>query len=200
MSVFDFYGASEILHPLILLLTGITVYGIFVFKFYTFIARKDIFNLNLTQYNRAEHPLLERIVHIILYVVEYILLFPVFTFFWFIILLVLLSLLAKDPVVQSILLFSIAIVGAVRIAAYYKEELARDLAKTIPFAILTIYLADSAYFSFSKSWEFMKQLPAKLNIILIYLIFIILLEFLLRIIYLIAGPQREEEKSVVSSD
>lgn len=192
MVPFDIYTASEILKPLVFLLLGMVIYAIFIFHFYKFISRKDIFALNLSQYNQAKHPLLEKILGVILYLVEYILLFPLFTFFWFLILTILLSFMVKEPVVQSLLLISIALVGVVRITAYYKEELAKEVAKVLPFTLLGIYLADTAYFSFKESWAILKQFPSQLNIIIYYLIFIILLEFVLRISYLIFNPSKAE--------
>ncbi|MCK5177829.1 MAG: hypothetical protein KAQ92_08955, partial [Candidatus Aenigmarchaeota archaeon] len=55
---FDIHEAIEVLKPLAFFVLGMTVYAIFIFKFYRFLARKDIIPLNLNQYNRAEHPLL----------------------------------------------------------------------------------------------------------------------------------------------
>ena len=36
----------------------IAIYAIFVWKFYRFLAKRDILGLNLRQYNRSNHPLL----------------------------------------------------------------------------------------------------------------------------------------------
>ena len=41
----DLMEAYAILGPLALIIGGITVYGVFVFNFYRFLARKDIFTL-----------------------------------------------------------------------------------------------------------------------------------------------------------
>ena len=41
----------------------IFIYSLFVWKFHKFVARKDIFGLDLNQYNKAESPLAGRFMH-----------------------------------------------------------------------------------------------------------------------------------------
>lgn len=193
MLTIDFVQASEILKPLVYLLIGIVIYSIFVFHFYRFIARKDIFRLNLNQYNRLRHPFFAKLLRVVFYIIEYILLFPLFAMFWFAIIAVFLSFMMQETVASHILLISIALVGAVRITAYYNEELSKDLAKMLPFALLGIYIIDVSILTFSKFPEFLKQIPPNLDLLLNYLIFIILLEFVLRISYLILGNPKKAE-------
>ncbi|MBW2991575.1 hypothetical protein KY348_07810 [Candidatus Woesearchaeota archaeon] len=185
--------ALETIKPLIFFLLGMVVYSIFIFHFYRFIARKDIFKLNLAQYNRLKHPFFAKVYHVILYIIEYIILFPLFATFWFAILTVLLTFLAKEPVVKHILMMSVAIVGAIRFTAYYKEALSKDLAKMLPFALLGVYVIESAYFSFTNSWELIKTIPSEINLILYYLLFLIALEFVLRIFYTIFAKSSSKE-------
>lgn len=195
-SSFSITEAIEILKPLVYFVIGMVIYSIFVFKFYRFLARKDIFKLNLAQYNTTSFGFLRKIFSILFYVIEYILLFPVFVFFWFGIISLLFAFLMKEPIIQNILLVSMALVAAVRVTAYYTEELSKDLAKMMPFALLGIFLVDAAYFSYSESLVIVKQIPSTWNILLYYLIFIILLEFILRITHGVLRPflpkKREE--------
>jgi hypothetical protein len=170
------------------------VYSIFIFKFYRFIARRNIFELNLAQYNIETFAWLKKILGAILYLIEYVFLFPVFTFFWFITLTVLLSFMAKAQTINNILLISIALVSAVRVAAYYNEDLSKDLAKMLPFALLGIFLVDITFFSVSTSLGIITQIPSMWKIIIYYLIFAIILEFVLRIGYGILGLGKPEEK------
>ncbi len=139
---FSISEAYTILKPLILFIIGMVIYSIFVFKFYRFIARKEIFKLNLQQYNIESFAWLKKFLNVILYVVEYILLFPFITFFWFIVFSVLLSFLTREQTVQNILLVSITLVSSIRVSAYYNEDLSKDLAKMLPFALLGIFLID----------------------------------------------------------
>jgi hypothetical protein len=189
---FSISEAYIILKPLILFIIGMVIYSIFIFKFYRFIARRNIFKLDLHKYNKAKHPLLKKTVGYILYLIEYVFLFPVFTFFWFIVFSVLLSFMAKSAA-DNILLVSIALVSTVRIAAYYDEDLSKDLAKMLPFALLGIFLIDITYFSFSASLEVIKQIPSFWKIMVYYLIFAIVLEFILKIGYSVLSKKEEKK-------
>jgi len=55
--------------PLLIFVIGMAIYGIFVFKFYRFVARRDVFHLNLGQYNKAEHPAIKRFLAGVFYVI-----------------------------------------------------------------------------------------------------------------------------------
>lgn len=181
--VFEFTVAEgiEVLTPLFFFIIGMSLYSVFIFKFYRFLARKDIFKLDMDKYNKAKHPTLKKFVGTILYFIEYVVLFPVFTFFWFAVLTVLLTFLAKEQGVQNILIVSISVVTAVRITAYYNEDLSRDLAKMLPFALLGVFLVNITYFSFMESVALLQQIPPMLNIVAYYLVFVIIIEFVLRI-------------------
>jgi len=180
---FDINQIYPILKPLLLFVLGMVVYSVFIFKFYRFVARKNIFKLNLSQYNTSQHPFLKKFVGAVFYVVEYVLLFPIFTFFWFAVLTALLTFLAKESGIENILLVSVAVVGAVRVTAYYNEDLSKDLAKMLPFALLGVFLVDISFFSFNTSIETLKTIPQHISLIVYYLVFVIVLEFVLRILH-----------------
>ena len=164
--------AQSVLWPVLMFILGVVAYSIFIFKFYRFIARKDIFKLNLKKYNQGNFGIIKKIFGLILYVVEYILLFPLFTVFWFITLTIFMTFLGKEQTIQNILLVSIVLVSAVRITAYYNEDLSRDLAKMLPFALLGVFMIDITYFSFNSSLSALLRLPALWKIIIYYLMFV----------------------------
>ena len=64
----------------------IAVYAVFIWKFYKFLAKKNIIFLNLNQYNKTERPLLNKLLHSILFLAEYLIVLPVIVLIWFIIL------------------------------------------------------------------------------------------------------------------
>ena len=171
----------EVIRPLLLFVLGMVVYSVFIFKFYRFVAKRDIFELNLKQYSKSSDSIIQKIWGSILYVIEYILLFPIFTFFWYGMIAIFLVFLSREQSVQNVLLVSIALVGAIRITAYYNEDLSKDLAKMLPFALLGIFLVDISFFSFSTSISLVMEIPSFWSIILHYLVFVIALEFVLRI-------------------
>jgi len=105
-----------------------------------------------------------------------------------------LGFLGKNQTTESILLVSIALVSAVRVAAYYNELLSRDLAKMLPFALLGIYLVDQSYFEFEVSLELMKSIPEYWILLVYYFAFIIVLEFVLRILRNIVLSLRKKQE------
>ena len=74
------------LKPLIIFVLAIVVYAIFVFKFNGFISRKNLFELNLMQYSDKNVGFVRIIFSSFLYVLQYVLLFPLLVFFCFLIL------------------------------------------------------------------------------------------------------------------
>lgn len=171
------------LKPLFFFVIGVVIYSIFIFKFYRFVARKDIFELDLHKYNDSKHPVIKKVFHGFFYVVKYILLFPIFSFFWFSVLTILLSFLSKNGSVENILLVSIAVVSSVRITAYYDEDLSRDLAKMLPFALLGVFLVDISFFSASSSFQLIQSIPSKFMLLSYYFLFAIVVEFVARLLY-----------------
>lgn len=183
--------AVEVLKPLIPFIIGMVIYAVFIFKFYKFISKRDIFDMNLKKYLNSEHWFLKSFFRVMVYIIEYLLLFPLFTFFWFVVMTILLSTLAREQSLQNILLLSITIVAAVRATAYYNEDLAQDLAKTLPFALLGVFLVNLAFLDSLDILGTLKELPTLWETMLYYLLFAVLLEFVLRIIHFIISLFRD---------
>ena len=123
-----------------------------------------------------------RLLPLVLYGAKYIILFPVFAYFWFAALTLILTLLSKDRSFSDILLIAFATVSAIRLAAYYNEELSRDMAKILPFAVLAIFLIDASFFKIAESLEALKEANDHRESIFYYLLFLIAVEFALRLI------------------
>ena len=120
--------------------------------------------------------------HLILYVVKYIILFPIFAFSWFAVMTLILAFLAKGQTFSETLLIALATVSAIRATSYYNEDLSRDLAKILPFAVLGIFLINASFFTVSESLEVLKDARFYSENILYYLTFLIVLEFALRLL------------------
>ena len=162
---------------------GIVIYAVFIFKFYRFVAKKDIFKLDWQKHNRGEASLFTKLMGGVLYVLEYIVLFPVFTFFWFVVFAALLTFMVKQQAIQNILLISMAIIAAIRMTAYYNEDLSKDLAKMLPFALLGVFIVDLNFFSFSGSIVMLKKLFGLWDLMIYYLVFVVVLEIILRLFH-----------------
>ena len=175
--------AWPIIKPLIYFIIAMVAYCVFVFKFYTFMARKNIFELNLYQYNKVAHAGLKKFLEVIFYLVEYIILFPIFTLVWVLVISALLYFMSENTALATVMLGSVAVVATVRITAYFSEQLSRDVAKLLPFGLLAFVLTKISAFSLPHYSAFLEQLPEIWKIGLYYLIFIIILEFIFRILY-----------------
>jgi hypothetical protein len=193
---FTLNEAIGVAKPMLLFILGLAIYSLFIFKFYKFVAKRDVFNINFKEYNQQNYSRLKKSFHGIGYLIKYILIFPLLTFFWLIILTTILAFLSKQSTVNTILLVSVSLVGVVRVMSYYNEDLSKDLSKMLPFALLGVFLVDVSYFSISTSLEAIKNIPALWKIIIYYLLVIILLEFILRVLYIINRMifQKDSEK------
>lgn len=176
----DLMEALETLGPLALIIGGITVYGVFVFNFYRFLARKDIFTLNLQKHNQARRPALRKTITVIFYIFKCLILYPVFVFFWFGVMAVLLYLLSRNHSTETVMLVAMGVVGAIRICSYYKEALATDISKILPFALLGIMLIDNSIVRVVESTAGVQEAALQWERVVYYLAFVVSMEFLLR--------------------
>jgi len=173
--------AYSLLEPVALYIIGMSIYTLFVFKFYRFLAAKNIFEFDGSRLEESKHPAVRLALRVIFYVAQYLFVFPLVAFFWFATFTVLLSFLAPDRPFSDILLVSLAVVGTIRVSAYGTEDLSRDLAKILPFAVLGIFIVNVSFFKTTESFEVLRQANENLESILYYLVFLIGLEFVLRI-------------------
>ncbi len=162
--------------------TVIVLYSIFVFYFYRFLAKKNIIELNLSQYNQYSNAITVKIFAGIFYIIEYIVILPILTFFWFSILSILTLFLAKGINVSTVLLISAALVTAVRVTSFVSEDLAKDLAKMLPFTLLAIAITTAGFFDISMFFSRIAEIPALFSNIPYYLLFIISIELIMRVI------------------
>ena len=192
--------AYSFLKPLTIFVVAISLYSVFIFKFYRSIARREIFTLNLEKSGKWAK--LKMGVSVLLYFTKHLVVYPLLIIFYFLVLVVFFAFLAKTQTIDTILLVSMSLVAAIRITAYYHEDLSRDLAKMVPFALLGIFLMDISYFSVSASMGMLAQIPSYWKTIFYYLLFIVGLELVLRIVYMIAhrgeNGMSEDEKEFIN--
>ncbi len=191
-------GRAQNFIGLFLLVLLIFIYAVFIWKFYRFVSKKDILSLDLRQYNRSEHPVLSKIWNSLLYILEYIIILPFLIFFWFGVFTLFLIFLTEDIPTPTILILSATVIGAIRMASYYKEEISKEIAKLLPFTLLAVSMTKAGFFDFQRVISHLTELPAFFSNILTYLIFIILLEILLRafdLLFTILGINNETPKS-----
>lgn len=166
---------------LFLIVIGVLIYAIFIWNFYRLIASKNILGLDLNKYNKSNKPFFTKLVTGFLYFVEYIIILPIVIFVAFSVFAVFLILLTESIEVSSILIIAAIIVTVIRMASYYREGLSKDLAKLIPFTLLTFAIINLGSLNLGAIISRFQQLPNFFDQVFIYLLFIIGFEVVLRI-------------------
>ncbi|RME31301.1 hypothetical protein D6789_03105 [Candidatus Woesearchaeota archaeon] len=184
--------AVDVLPTLALFVGGIVLYSVFIFKFYRLLAERDVLKLDLGQYNTSTHAVFRKVFAVFFYILEYLLFIPLLSFFWFAVLTVLLSFLSRQDS-GTIMLVSFAIIAAVRVTAYYTEDLSRDLAKMLPFALLAVFLVDMNYIDIATSFSALKEITSSLETLVYYFLFVVVLEFVMRIIAFVSASKEPPE-------
>lgn len=177
------------------------VYSVFIWKLHKFIGTKNIFELNLGQYNKSEHPAVAKVAAVLLYIMEYIIVLPILIFFWFAIFSLFLILVIEVDL-SAILFVSAAVIATIRITAYipgYGERLSREIAKLLPMTLLAIALLTPDFFDIERIIGNLSKLGNFFSLIFEYLLFIVILEILLRFFELFLDmlgikDTKEEEK------
>ncbi len=170
--------------PMAIYALAIVLYGIIVWNFYSSLGRRDIFHAE------HEHGIgwvvkLRNSVRSVSLFLDYLIVFPLISVIWFCILSLFMILFSSTTNIQEKMIISVALIFATRIAAYYNEDLAKDLAKIIPFGLLGVYLADPKFFSLDLAInQFMQiQNVEVLSKISVSIALIIMLEWGLRLLY-----------------
>ena len=132
---------------LILAMILVVIVALFIWYFYKSLSQKDLITLNLYKYNRSEHPTISKILAVMLYFIEYILVMPFLILVWFTALAFIILVIADQQSVQGVLFLSAVLIGAIRILAYVHKEIAQDLAKLFPFITLSIFLLSPGAFN-----------------------------------------------------
>jgi len=140
---------SEQVFPTFAAIIGIVLYSAFVFKFYRFLASKDLIDADFSQYSRGFTGFMKRFVDGILLIIQNILFAPFLISFWVLILAVILTLLSGGDDLYWNVLVATSVVGSVRVISYFSEDLARDVAKMLPFAVLGVFLVDAGSFNWN---------------------------------------------------
>ena len=166
---------------LFFLILLVFLYAFFIWNFYRFIAKKNILGLDLNKYNKTDHPFFTKLFAGTFYFLEYLVILPFIIFFWFAVFTLFLILLTDNLEVGTLLTVAAVIVAVVRLSCYYKEDLAKDLAKLLPLTLLAVSLLNQNFFHVEKILNNFATIPSFFPKIIIYLAFIIILEAILRL-------------------
>lgn len=184
---------------LFLIALVLVLYSVAIWKFYRFIARKNILELNLKKYNNSEHPVYSKTIAVILYTLEYIIILPFVVLFWYVAFVAFMLLVTQGLKMVTILTISATLIIAIRMTAYYKKDLSKDLAKMIPFTILGIALERGGTFNLTDILSNLSKISTSFELIITYLVVIFVIEVILRIIeniFITTGMEEPEESEL----
>ncbi|MFH1470141.1 MAG: hypothetical protein ABIF01_00170 [Candidatus Micrarchaeota archaeon] len=186
----------------LILTAGITIYSAIVGTFYHYLSRRDLHELK-PENRKGISGFVYRFGKIVAFFLKYTVLFPAITFLWFVLLSTFLFLLSRTVELETVFVLSISVVSAVRVLAYYKEEIAIDLAKMLPLALLGVLIVEPTLFSREIVESRIYQLAGALPQFAVFIGFTIALELVLRIIYypmkLLRGKKEEPTKNISDS-
>lgn len=161
-------GDTTALIPILYLIISVAIYSIMIWHFYRYVARRDCFLIT-----NNKHPCVTSFC-------KYFFIFPLVAFLFFAGFSTMLLFLTKSYSLEVILSTSFGLIVAIRLTAYYSEDLSKDVAKMLPFALLGIVLVDPSYFSVESILLKFQQLPQFFSQIIQYIIVIIFVEWVLR--------------------
>jgi hypothetical protein len=125
-------------------IAGIAIYSLFVWYFYRFISRRAALTEIIRHFDKREN---RSRATIIIHSIMYIILFPIIIFVWFTVLAFFIYIIAEGMPLYIAIFISMTIIAVVRVLSYYREEAAKEVAKMIPYAILSFLLTSVAIYA-----------------------------------------------------
>ena len=126
------------------IIVAIVMYSGLVFRFYRLLARRTMISIDITTDKEGFIGWLSRQNKRLIFIILYVVLTPTLIGFWALVLSAILVILNGGQQLSSVAELAIAVVGAIRITSYFSENLAQDLSKMLPFAVLGVFLADGS--------------------------------------------------------
>jgi len=118
----------------------------------------------------------------------YLMLFPLVSFLFFLLLsLSLLFLGGENQTTDQVITLSFAVVAAVRIAAYFSEPTSHDVAKMLPLGLLGVILVQAEFQSLRESVAQLRAFFDHVDLVALYFGVVVVLEYALRSFYLAVG-------------
>jgi len=161
------------------------------YVYYKQLARKDLFEIPKLNMKSKFANIFDRII----YFLKYLFVFPIYSFIWFLIFSFLLFTLSKSRTIEDILFLGIIVVAATRMGAYVSEKLAEDMAKLLPLTLIAIFLIEPKAVTLETIASSFPTLLQQIPRVAKYLLFIIVVEWLLRIGHWVITsikPKRQE--------
>ncbi len=183
-SVLSFDRALEVIEPAVVFALVLAMYTMIVFYFCRFIARRDLFRFQHVALNNlvAHNAILRVLLFSSIWIFRYCLIFPLLAYGWFFMLTVMLAILYNSKEPAHLIIISMSVITAVRVTAYFEEDLARDIARILPFALLGLFVANLADIDIEATSQLLRESGNEWERLLYYWVYVILQEIVLRLL------------------
>lgn len=176
----------------LVMVLAITFYAVAIGTLWKTFSRRDIFEIDWKKVGKGFAPqVLERVK----FGLEYVAIFPLATFVWFVVLTIFLYFMSKTATVADMMFVSISLVAATRVCAYFDEEIAGDVAKVVPIAILAFFIVEPTMFSTPMIEQRLSEMTTLVGDTIPFFLMLMLLEVVLRVLFLLKRavlPEKEE--------
>lgn len=173
----------------------LVAYAAVIGVFYKTFSKRNIIEVD---WSKVGPSMFSQVATRVTFILEYIVLFPLTTFVWFVLLTVFLFFMSKTGTIADMMFASISLVAATRVCAYFDEEIAADIAKMIPLAILGVFIVEPTMFSPLIIEQRLAEMADLIWDAIPYFWMLMVLEVLLRLLFLLkraAFPEKKVQKA-----
>lgn len=181
---------------LFILTAILSLAGIVIYYMYMHLSKKDLFHIPKPKDSDSKF---RKFLLQTSFALKYIIIFPVYSFIWFIIFSFILVIISESKNFENSLYFGIVIVSAIRVSAYINEKMSEDIAKLLPLTMIATIIITPEFLSMNFE-SFLNTIIDSAQIITYipsfakFLIFTILLEWMLRILTALHNFIKERKK------
>lgn len=176
---------GDAIETLFVFAAGILFYGLVVNFFYQLISKRIMFGGTDTAAGRRVGGPLGGFV--------YLLMFPLVSFVFFLLLsMALLFLGGEEQNAQLTLTLGMAVVLAVRVAAYFSESTSHDVAKMLPLGLLGVMLVRAEILQLGEAVRQLGDIFDEADLVLLYFGIVVVVEYILRSVWLLLRVRRTQ--------
>ena len=178
----SFEMAWQLVRPAIAFALVLAAYTMTVFYFCRFISKRDVIRFQYAGLRSlvARNTTLRILLFSWIWSLRYGVLFPLVAYGWFMMLTVMMAILYNSKEPAQLILISMSVITAVRVTAYLDEDLSRDIARILPFALLGLFIASFSDIEIGATIRLLRESAQEWERLLYYWIYVIMQELVLR--------------------
>ena len=116
-------------------------------------------------------------------VLRYLVTTPFMVLFWLLVFLFLLATASDSRSGEEIIIASTAVIGGARLLAHVKEELAHELAKTVPIAILGFIIIGTGFTDLTRTSDTVEEIESQLPLLDSYWLGLVLFDIVVTVVW-----------------